>query len=334
MANVSVLMPFKITLPEQVGWLIEAIKSIRDQEYQEWELVLVNDHSTQDLSAVKTYLQALDDSRILGYKLPKDKTGVCQARNLAAEKAGAELLLPVDADDRLVPEALKKYMIAWANGGNAQGLVYTDVQIFGQDFQRLFSSGDYDFTRLLQNLFMCIGGLHRKSDWQRAGGWNPVMEAGLEDWEYWIHLGELGVCGYYIPDALYQYRKVLHGRYATLRAGGDLYDVQSAKIRDLHANTYKGERPMGCCGRGSTKNAPARQPATIAYNVPAGDRVAVYYVGNRSGSFFMTGKMTGTKYMVNGAGNMLTTMDSQLGVFKEDVTMLTAINRGRDFVVK
>lgn len=85
----------------------KCITSIINQTYQNWELILVNDGSTDDsLQICKTY--AMHDSRINVYT--KENGGVSSARNLGLSKITGSLLTFVDSDDYVKAEYLSHFI--------------------------------------------------------------------------------------------------------------------------------------------------------------------------------------------------------------------------------
>lgn len=80
------------------------ICSVQNQSYVNWELIIVDDGST-DASASKVHLY-LSDDRIKYFK--KNNGGVSSARNLGIKKAKGQWIVFLDADDYFYPEALKK----------------------------------------------------------------------------------------------------------------------------------------------------------------------------------------------------------------------------------
>ena len=78
---------------------IEAtIKSVLNQTYQEWEMLIIDDCSTDNSpNIVKSYMQ--QDSRIKCIKTETNK-GVSNARNLALSKATGQFIAFLDSDDQ------------------------------------------------------------------------------------------------------------------------------------------------------------------------------------------------------------------------------------------
>ena len=81
------------------------VDSILGQKFTEWELLLVDDGST-DASAALCDSLSQEDPRIRTYH--KSNGGVSSARNLGIRKSGGEYLYFADSDDTLVPETLEE----------------------------------------------------------------------------------------------------------------------------------------------------------------------------------------------------------------------------------
>lgn len=96
---ISILTPFKNT----AEFLPECIDSIIEQTYQHWELIIVDDHSSDDsLRIVTDYVQM--DSRIKLFK--NSGSGIINALRLAFEKSSGTYITRMDSDDIMHPEKL------------------------------------------------------------------------------------------------------------------------------------------------------------------------------------------------------------------------------------
>lgn len=85
-------------------YLKECIDSVVKQSYQDWELILINDGSTDDsLQICKEYAQI--DKRII--VIEKDNGGVSESRNIGIVKSKGEWITFLDSDDLLLPNALE-----------------------------------------------------------------------------------------------------------------------------------------------------------------------------------------------------------------------------------
>lgn len=100
MAKVSVLMP----VYNGERFLAESIESILSQTFSDWELVIVNDGSTDKSAEIcKSY----SDKRIKYFANPENK-GLIYTRSLAISKATSEFVAFLDSDDMALPDRLKE----------------------------------------------------------------------------------------------------------------------------------------------------------------------------------------------------------------------------------
>ena len=101
MPKVSVLMPVYNTKEE---FLKESVESILNQTYQEFELIIVDDGSSNDVEAI---IKKYNDSRIRFYK-NEQNLGVAKTRNKLLGLAQGEYCAWQDSDDIAYPERLEK----------------------------------------------------------------------------------------------------------------------------------------------------------------------------------------------------------------------------------
>ncbi|WP_409079695.1 glycosyltransferase family 2 protein [Salibacter sp.] len=86
------------------AWLGESIRSIQKQSYDNWELVAVEDHSSDDsLSILHSFSQS--DPAITYYQNSAD--GIIPALRLALTKTTGDFITRMDADDRMPPNKLE-----------------------------------------------------------------------------------------------------------------------------------------------------------------------------------------------------------------------------------
>ena len=98
---VSIIMPSYNT----ASFIAESIKSVLDQSYKDWELIIVDDCSTDDTDeVVKPYLS---DERVKYLKNEKN-SGAAVSRNRALRAAKGNWIAFLDSDDLWMPDKLKK----------------------------------------------------------------------------------------------------------------------------------------------------------------------------------------------------------------------------------
>lgn len=105
-SKISILMAVYNAAP----YLRESIESIRRQTFKEWELIAIDDASTDDSRAIlSNYAEA--DPRIRLISLPHNG-GQGKARNEGLRQAQGDYICFVDSDDSLAPDALQRLWIA------------------------------------------------------------------------------------------------------------------------------------------------------------------------------------------------------------------------------
>ena len=100
MEKVSVIIP----IHNSKKYLDECIDSVINQTYNNLEIIIIDDHSTDDSLKI---IKNKNDSRIKIYKLDKEK-GAASARNLGIEKAKGNYICFLDSDDYWYKEKIEK----------------------------------------------------------------------------------------------------------------------------------------------------------------------------------------------------------------------------------
>ena len=119
--------------------------------------------------------------------------------------AAGAYILPLDADDLIAPEFLAK-TVALLDALPDIAIVYTDVAHFGAT-EKTVQAAEYDFQQLCANNQLNYCSLFRGAKHgEKAGGYNPNMVWGFEDWDFWIACGEVGLVAKRLPGALLRYR--------------------------------------------------------------------------------------------------------------------------------
>ena len=196
MTKVSVVIPCY----NQGAYLDEAVNSVLEQTCRDFEIIIVNDGSTD--GETRRLLSAYDRPRT--QVIHTENRGLAGARNTGIAAAHGEYILPLDADDRIGAEYLEK-AVAVLDSRPEIGIVYCRAEKFGAQHGP-WDSPDFSLRRmLLGNLIFCTA-LFRREDWQRTGGYDPGMAAGWEDWDFWLSLLELGRNVYRIPEVHFFYR--------------------------------------------------------------------------------------------------------------------------------
>lgn len=110
--------------------LLRAIESVIKQTFTDWELLVVDDCSTDDTIGVVTQISQ-KDSRIRYYKLPKN-SGANAARNLGIQQSTCDIISFLDSDDIMHPDNLSNQLIAFTNNSNL-GVSYVGADYYDGD---------------------------------------------------------------------------------------------------------------------------------------------------------------------------------------------------------
>lgn len=215
------------------AYLQGALQSLKEQTYRDFEVIVVDDGS--DDAETLRVLEDLDDVRLLR----QENKGLPAARNAGMTAAAANLLLPLDCDDRLAPEFLAK-TVAALDADPQAAFAFTHLRMTG-DKQGMLAKGYNFFTQLFLNqLPYCM--LLRREAWSSVGGYDESMNKGYEDWEFNIRLGAGGFYGVAAPEPLFIYR---------VSAAGMLQSVSTRR----HAQLWLGiqQRHPGLYGRAALR---------------------------------------------------------------------------------
>ncbi|MDQ2998823.1 MAG: glycosyltransferase family 2 protein, partial [Chloroflexota bacterium] len=112
-------------------FLPDAVASVLAQTFTSWELIVVDDGSTDaTLTTARQLMTQYPDRRIRVFRQPN--SGPAAARNTGAEHAIGTYLLFLDADDMLAPILLER-ATAILHAQPAVGFVYSGMRLFGHD---------------------------------------------------------------------------------------------------------------------------------------------------------------------------------------------------------
>jgi len=103
--KVTVIIPFF----NRIDPLLRSVESVQKQTHKNFELLLVNDGSTEDLSGLKEFIRG--DDRIKIINLDKNYGGPAKARNAGIEKATGEYITFLDSDDEFLPTKIEVQLI-------------------------------------------------------------------------------------------------------------------------------------------------------------------------------------------------------------------------------
>ena len=172
---------------DQGEFLLDAIASVERSVPEPYELLIVNDGSRE-----RETLEILSVLRRARYRiLDQDNRGLAHSRNRGIAEAKAGFVLPLDADNRLLPGFVEKALLALASDPSVMA-VYGDRREFGLRSGRI-PVGVPDLNRLLCGNYIDACAVIRVEALRACGGYDPGMPAqGAEDWDLWLSMLERG----------------------------------------------------------------------------------------------------------------------------------------------
>jgi glycosyltransferase involved in cell wall biosynthesis len=195
-------------------YLPEAIESVLEQTFKEYEIIVINDGSTdKTIQVLEQYLPYIK-------LVNQENKGPGAARNAGIYSAMGDFLVFLDADDLILPrkleaqiEYLEKFPgidIVYSNG------YYSKTDSSGSIRKRLFTETGYLRKELgtpleslnilaVQNAFPLHAAMVKKQLVVDADGFDETLLA-LEDWDLWYRLAQTSTFGYLdLPLVEYRY---------------------------------------------------------------------------------------------------------------------------------
>ncbi|MEL7078769.1 MAG: glycosyltransferase family A protein [Cyanobacteria bacterium J06648_1] len=174
--------------------IIDTVDSVRQQTINDWELIIVNDGSTDNTQEI---VEAISEPRLK--LITFTNGGVAQARNRGIAEAQGKYVAFLDADDLWLPNKLERQLQALEGTPEAiAAYSWTYFMDEQQDGYVYHSSPGYQYEgdvypQLLQGDFIHTGSnilVHRQALTQ-AGGFDSQY-TGCEDWDMWLRLAAIG----------------------------------------------------------------------------------------------------------------------------------------------
>jgi glycosyltransferase involved in cell wall biosynthesis len=195
----------------------DAVRSILGQTYRDFELVIVDDGSTDGTAEV---IRGLHDERIV--YLRQENQGPSEARNTALRIARGTLIAQMSGDDVAEPARLERQVAHHRDRPNS--VLFSHCTFIGEDGsaiddpRRKAVLNRSNWTRdetlrylyLRGNCFLAPSALATRSAFEAVGPYNPVMLQ-LQDYDMWVRFFLKGYEPHIVEEPLMRYR---------IRAGG------------------------------------------------------------------------------------------------------------------
>ena len=195
---VSIVMPCY----NQANYIEEAINSVKQQNYNNWECIIVNDGSSDNSAEIIRNL-ITNDSRFK--LLDIENGGVSNARNTAINISSGEYILPLDGDDKIHPKYLELAIQQFKNDPSTT-LVYCNAKYFGAK-NKLWDLPTYTYEFLFHGNCIFCSAIYKREDFNaKTTGYDTKMIHGYEDWEFWLQLLNKDSNVVKLSETLFSYR--------------------------------------------------------------------------------------------------------------------------------
>jgi glycosyltransferase involved in cell wall biosynthesis len=208
-ACVSIVLPYR----DAEDTLEECIHSIHAQELKDWELLAVNDNSSDSSQRLISKFAA-EDARIIPIQSMEE--GLVSALNLGVEHSSSPLIARMDADDRMLPSRLAS-QVAFMEKNPEVGLVSCKVEHcapltndtrgyenYVKWTNRQLSHEQISLNRFVESPLAHPSVLFRKKLLDRHGGYKNGQFP--EDYELWLRFLSAGVLMNKLDEVLLQWR--------------------------------------------------------------------------------------------------------------------------------
>jgi GT2 family glycosyltransferase len=188
-----------------VEWLTECVESVLNQIYEKWELILVDDASSNPATLSLLPELAARDARIVLAKDP-EKGGISAASNHGLSKARGDWVAFLDHDDILEPDALFQN-VKWLQDHSEGDLIYSDEdKLTEQGFDTPIFKPDWSPDYFLSCNYVCHLTLVRHELVREVGGFRSEFD-GAQDYDLFLRITERTNRIHHIARVLYHWRR-------------------------------------------------------------------------------------------------------------------------------
>jgi glycosyltransferase involved in cell wall biosynthesis len=200
-----------ITLHNYEREVLEALASVEASEFDDYELLVIDDASTdRSLDVVRDFLAERPWLPGMLFRHPLNR-GLAASRNALARRARGEMMFVLDADNAIYPTALGRLVEALDRDPGASFAYPLIAMHRSGETIGLLSRYAWDPDGFRNGNYIDAMALIRLDDFWALGGYteDPRLTA-WEDFHFWCACAESGRRGRLVPEVLATYRKADH----------------------------------------------------------------------------------------------------------------------------
>ncbi|WP_405325651.1 glycosyltransferase family 2 protein [Leeuwenhoekiella sp. LLG6367-2.1] len=221
-----------IVLPVYNGQkhLNEAIESVINQSNPNFELIIIDDDSTDKSPEIANkYLEK--DNRIQFYSNPENKK-LPYTLNKGFSMARGEFLTWTSHDNKLKVNFIERFLKEFDNGHYK--FIYSKEDFISNEGEKFHNNKNYNFNSLIFSNAIGASFMYRRVVFEEIGKYNENLFL-IEDYDYWMRVSEKFEIGF-INESLYQYR--YHGESLSTKIKSDLLvsEEYTTAVEELFKN--------------------------------------------------------------------------------------------------
>ena len=255
-----------------LSWLEECIQSVLDQIYEKWELILIDDDSS-DPELLKFLPElAARDERIVLTKNEK-RGGISAASNHGLDMADGEWIGFLDHDDLLEPDALFQHVKRLQDHRDADLLYSDEDKLTEEGLDSPIFKPDWSPDYFLSCNYICHFTIIRASVLHEVGGFQSEFD-GAQDYDLFLRIIERTTRIDHVPRVLYHWRRSLASTADNIRRKpGSLETGRLALEAHLERQAARGHVTVDWRTHAYWIKRDLADPKPISIIIPVRDRV-------------------------------------------------------------
>ncbi|WPU98342.1 glycosyltransferase family A protein [Mucilaginibacter sp. cycad4] len=224
--QISIIMPAY----NASAFIKDSIETVLQQTYRNWELIVIDDGSTDDTPTIVRELRDRDD-RIIYHRQENRRLG--PARNTGFRLAAGTWIAFLDADDLWMCDKLEIQMEAATSHHIPVDIIFTagyyltgrGAELKPYDSLSGFYTGQELYPVLMKHNYIPVLSVMIRRTFLRQIGWQdtePIVY-GNEDWDYWLRASRAGGRFLGLKQRLFKYRvhnSAMSAKRATMITAG------------------------------------------------------------------------------------------------------------------
>jgi glycosyltransferase involved in cell wall biosynthesis len=200
--KVSVVVPAY----NAMKYLPETLDSILQQTFSDFEVLIVNDGSSDNIGE---WFEEISDSRVK--LIFQENMGLSSARNTGIRHSQGEYIAFLDSDDTWEKTKLEK-QVKYLELNPGIDLIHTWMELIDEHsistgrIIKSFAQGNVWQQLIQQNVIACLSVVVRRHCFETVGGFDETLRS-LEDWDMWIRIAKNHKFAV-IPEPLVYYRQI------------------------------------------------------------------------------------------------------------------------------